>query len=199
MYKDNIEIENDLSDELLELGIDVMDDPFLNLSPEELANTMIEKQKAEKERKEKEREEKKRAALAAKRIALLNDNDAFNQYDKFIRDFPQFDDIDVHWTGNLVRILHIIKYKHHVDNLANANKIIGDIESISYLAIVKSHLSIATFDDIWLQTRDYVLENPEATIEDAKVDKQAVAYVLERVYKLDESSETSSDPEWGSW
>lgn len=195
---DTIEAENDAADILTSAGVDVMSDPFLDLSPEEMARVVSNKKLEEKQRKEKEREEAKRKAAIAKRMALLNENDAYNQYSKLMQDFPDYDDIDIHWSGNLVRILHIIKYKHSLETLANAHKIVGEPEDISYIAIVKSHLSLATFDDIWNQMREFVLDNPTFDSKSGETEHIAVSYKSES-HKLDETAESSSDPAWGMW
>lgn len=198
-FSDSIEDENDAADTLTSAGVDVMSDSFLNLSSEEMADMAIEKKKQEKERLAKEREDKKRSAAIARRVALLNDNDAYNQYSKLMQDFPDYDDINIHWSGNLVRILHTIKYKHSLETLANPHKIVGEIDDISYIAIVKSHLSIATFDDIWNQMREFVLDHPDFEIQNESIEKVAVSYATESTHKLDENAESSSDPDWGAW
>jgi hypothetical protein len=195
---DGIELENDDADVLTGAGIDVMSDPFLELSSEEMAKVTAEKKREEKERKAKEREDAKRKAEVMRRIAHLNDNDAYNQYSKLMQDFPDYDDIDVHWSGNLVRILHIIKYQHSLETLANSNKIVGEPEDISYIAIVKHHLSLATFDDIWNQMREYVLDHPEFVDDTKSTETVAVSYT-DTSHKLDENAESSSDPDWGRW
>lgn len=196
---DNIEAENDATDILAGAGVDVMSDPFLDLSPEEMAKVVSEKKKEEKERVMKEREDRRRKAEVMRRIAHLNENDAYNQYSKLMQDFPDYDDIDTHWSNNLVRILHIIKYKHSLETLANSHSIVGEIDDISYLAIVKSHLSLATFDDIWNQMREFVLDNPDYVYHNDSTEKVAVSYATEKTHKLDENAESSSDPAWGMW
>lgn len=194
---DIIQIENDLE----ELGIDLDSDAIMSMTAEELANMAIEKEKQAKEQARKEREERKRKEELARRLALLPEKDAYAEYSKLMRDFPNFDMVDpnTHWTAHLVRILNITKYKHHVDLLANKSSIVGDIESVSNLAIVKSHLSRAVFDDIWSHLTDFVVENPMFEIQNEPVEKVAVSYSAGESYKLDENAETSSDPEWGSW
>ena len=196
---DDIEAENDAAELLTNSGVDIMSDPFLDLSSEEMAKVVSEKKKQEKERIAKEREEAKRKAALARRIALLSDGDAYTQYSKLMEDFQSYDDINVHWTGNLVRILHIIKYKHSLETLANSHKIVGEIDDISYIAIVKSHLSLATFDDIWNQMREFVLDNPDFIYDNDSNEKVAISYVTDKSHKLDENAESSSDPAWGMW
>lgn len=198
-FDDAIENENDEADMLTASGVDVMSDPFLNLSPTEMANMAIEKKKQEKERIAKEREEAKRKAAIARRVALLSENEAYKQYGKLMEDFPAYDNLSMHWSANLVRIMHVIGYKYEIGNLANPLKVVGDISSISHWAIVKSHLSIAMFDDIWNKLREFTLEYPDFSALSEPAEKVAESYVSESTYKLDENADSSSDPDWGSW
>ena len=194
---DIIQVENDLTD----MGIDLMSAEILSMTPEELANMAIEKEKEAKERARLEREERKRKEEQKRRLKLLSETEAYNEYTKLMMEFSNFDLVDpnTHWTANLVRVMNAIKYKHSVDTLANPHTVIGDIESISNLAIVKSHLSLAVFDSIWNQMNEFVIHNPVFNLADEPLEKVAVSYADGSGHKLDETAETSSDPNWGMW
>ena len=199
---DNIEVENTLADDMEGLGLDVMSDPLLELSAEEMATAIEVKKRDAKIAKEKEREETKRKAAIAKRIALLSDVNAHSQYNRLMDEMPVFDESEIgfHWSANLVRILNAIGYKHSVDNLANPQSILGDIESITYIAIVKSHLSLATFDHIYTQMSDYLIANPDFKIQNYNIEETTtIAYADTTKHKLDEKADSSADPNWGSY
>ena len=196
-----IEQQNTALDDFDALGFDVMSEGFLEASPEELANRMIQKQKEIKDEKQKLREAAKIKAAIEARGRLLNEHEAYRRYSELMIDFPSFDDAGSgnHWSSNLVRVMHEINYKHSVDTLANPHKVLGDIEAISCVAIVKSHLSVATFDHIATQMSDYLISNPGFNIADAVSIKTAASYTSDTAHKLDEKSESSAQPEWGSW
>ena len=189
-------------DSLDDLDIDTSD-IFEDMSAEEITNMALERIKAEREEKRAKQEEKKRKQVLAQRTAKLSDDECYKAYDKLMREFPSYEPNAVvhpsHWTSNLVRVLNIIEYKHNVSHLANPSSILGEPESMSHIAIVKSHLSAAIFDDIWAQLKDFSTANPNFNLESVPAVKESLSYTEGNRYAFDEKAESSSDPAWGSW
>lgn len=195
---DDIEFENELMDELIKSGEDIMSDPILLLSAGELAaeTTRIKNERAE--RKQKDAEAAKIKAELNKRIRLLNEKEKEQAYYSLMNDFPEFDMSKEgwHWSLSLIRALNVIDYKSSTAILANSKNI--DVGTISYIEIVKSHLNLVTFDHIHSTISEFVAQ-PDYVEYIKNSAKKSFAYANVSKYKLDENSDSSADPEWGMW
>lgn len=175
--------------------VNIMRDPILDLSVEELAERQSIIDKEKKEKREKLEEQKRILADIKRRMSHLSENDAQKEYYKLLDDYPKFDQSHkgLHWTANLVRILNMIGFTPVYKDLANIEAV-DDLHGLSNINIVKSHLNVATFDLIAVQMSDYQKQN-DVNFEKVQDEKEETEQ--EDVKEIDE--EDLSNENWGMY
>ncbi|MPS48531.1 hypothetical protein [Methylobacillus sp.] len=201
---DKIEAENTLADTLDSMSLEQLDDVFNALSTEELIKMTEEmnRQRAEEEARKKEeaKERLKRERERQHRMGKLSDGNAEVEFNKLLADFPMLKDPigGMHWSAQLVRILTAIDYKPFRENLAGGMTN-APLALLAPIQVVKNHLNRATFDNIHGQINEFLDQNPGFSFAPAAVKPKTKAYQDPIKYEVDDKSDTSADPRWGTF
>lgn len=110
-----------------------------------------------------------------------------------------------HWSLTLVAIINRINYVPHRSLCARPATLPYDPRDITALAIVQKHVSVPMLTDLMSSIKEWVKENPDATItmdgvEGAIVitEGETLAYQLETP-KVETKAGSSTKEGWGSW